>query len=383
MPTPSTAWNHGLAPLTREIAGVPAQAFRAHGADTWLMSPPCQPFCRMGKGAGLDDRRSSAFLHLLDVLQDAPPERLALENVPGFLGSAAHRLLELRLRALGFRIQVHQLCPTSFGIPNQRPRAFLLASRRPLPAREAPDLAPGPLAPYLDAQEDPALYLDPATLGRHLPGLDLVNADSRRSACFIGGYGQRYVGSGSFLRTPLGSAFLPGGGGAPPGPAAGVPVPGRAWGWSSATAAGQQPEPAGGDLGGWMGCWGPELRGCLGRPTTPTGRLDVWNPGIPGSPPWKSSRQGTWLPRVAVNFLAWLGSNRSRRWAMKSLIGLLSLAAILGALPAAAGDDPDPLMISDQDMQPSEPSEPPPARGRTALGRGAARTVRRAACPGH
>ena len=203
--------NHGLAPLTREIAGVPAQAFRAHGADTWLMSPPCQPFCRMGKGAGLDDRRSSAFLHLLDVLQDAPPERLALENVPGFLGSAAHRLLELRLRALGFRIQVHQLCPTSFGIPNQRPRAFLLASRRPLPAREAPDLAPGPLAPYLDAQEDPALYLDPATLGRHLPGLDLVNADSRRSACFIGGYGQRYVGSGSFLRTPLGiRRFSPG-----------------------------------------------------------------------------------------------------------------------------------------------------------------------------
>lgn len=53
---------------------------------------------------------------------------------------------------------------------------------------------------------------------------------------------------------------------------------------------------------------------------------------------------------------------------MKSLIGLLSLAAILGALPAAAGDDPDPLMISDQDMQPSEPSEPPPAQAPSGLG---------------
>ncbi len=203
--------NHGLAPLTREIARVPARTYGAHGADTWLMSPPCQPFCRMGKGEGLGDRRSSAFLHLLDVLPEAPPERLALENVPGFLGSTAHQLLETRLRALGFHIQAHQLCPTRFGVPNQRPRAFLLASRRPLAGREPPDLAPGPLAPYLDLQEDPALYLDPAILGRHLPGLDLVTPDSRRSACFIGGYGQRFVGSGSFLKTGRGiRRFSPG-----------------------------------------------------------------------------------------------------------------------------------------------------------------------------
>jgi DNA (cytosine-5)-methyltransferase 1/tRNA (cytosine38-C5)-methyltransferase len=203
--------NHGRSPLAREIAHLPAGAIQAQGADTWLLSPPCQPFCRMGTGQGLADRRSAAFLHLLDLLPEAPPERLALENVPGFLGSPAHELLDARLRALGFHLQAHRLCPTRFGIPNQRPRAFLLASRRPLPDREPPCLAPGPLAPYLDPREDPALYLDPAILGRHLPGLDLVTAESRRSACFIGGYGQRYVGSGSFLRTERGiRRFSPG-----------------------------------------------------------------------------------------------------------------------------------------------------------------------------
>jgi site-specific DNA-cytosine methylase len=197
-------FNHGQAPLARELARVPASEFRALGADTWLMSPPCQPFCRMGKGQGLEDRRSQAFLHLLDLMAEAPPERLALENVAGFLDSPAHHLLEERLASLGFHRVVYQLCPTRFGVPNQRPRVFLLAARRPLAPRPVPDLPPGPVADYLDAEEDPALYLDAGVLDRHLPGLDLVTAEARRTACFIGGYGQRYVGSGSFLRTARG-----------------------------------------------------------------------------------------------------------------------------------------------------------------------------------
>ena len=34
--------------------------------------------------------------------------------------------------------------------------------------------------------------------------MDFVTPEDRRSTCFIGGYGQRYVGSGSFLRTERG-----------------------------------------------------------------------------------------------------------------------------------------------------------------------------------
>ena len=196
--------NHGCAPLAREIARVRVQAFRAHGADTWLLSPPCQPFCRMGKHDGLADRRCQAFLHLMDVLREAPPDRLALENVTGFLGSEAHDLLSARLEAAGLRQVALQLCPSSFGLPNQRPRAFILASRAPLAPPPPPRIAPAPLERFLDPEEDPALYLDGAVLERHGPGLDLVTAESRRSACFIGGYGRKLVGSGSFLKTPRG-----------------------------------------------------------------------------------------------------------------------------------------------------------------------------------
>jgi site-specific DNA-cytosine methylase len=196
--------NHGDAPLAREIARVPAGAFRAFGADTWLLSPPCQPFCRMGNRRGLEDARSQAFLHLMEVILEAPPRRLVLENVQGFLDSPAHDLLRDRLDRIGLQRRDQVLCPSTFGIPNQRPRLFVVAGPGPIAPEPPPSLPAESLAGYLDPEEDPALYLDPAQLARHRPGLDLVTAQSRRSACFIGGYGQRFVGSGSFLETERG-----------------------------------------------------------------------------------------------------------------------------------------------------------------------------------
>jgi len=198
------ALNHGDRPKPRELATIPLQQLAAHGADTWLLSPPCQPFCRMGNHGGLADRRSRAFRHLMDLFREAPPERLVLENVGGFLGSDAHALLSERLRAHGLHRLELQACPSRFGLPNQRPRVFVVASRRPLAARSLPDLVPRPIEAFLDEAEDETLYLSPEVLARHRHGLDIVEAEDRRSTCFIGGYGQRFVGSGSFLRTARG-----------------------------------------------------------------------------------------------------------------------------------------------------------------------------------
>lgn len=196
--------NHGESPHAKELASIPQDKLLAFGADAWLMSPPCQPFCRMGNKQGLEDLRSRAFLRLMALFEPAPPRHLVLENVEGFLGSDAHALLTAKLRKGGFHAQEYRLCPTQFGIPNQRPRVFIVASRRPVPKLSPPALTPGQLGEFLDAEEDPSLYLDPAVLAKHKPGLDLVRPQDRRTACFIGGYGQRYVGSGSFLVTERG-----------------------------------------------------------------------------------------------------------------------------------------------------------------------------------
>lgn len=199
------ALNHGEAPRARELATIPLAELASHGADTWLLSPPCQPFCRMGNHRGLEDRRSRAFRRLMDLFPQAPPERLVLENVVGFLGSDAHALLAERIRGHGLHRLDLEACPSRFGQPNQRPRVFIVASRKPLQARALPDLAPRPLSAFLDPEPDAALFLSPETLARHQNGMDFVGPEDRHSTCFIGGYGQRYVGSGSFLRTDRGA----------------------------------------------------------------------------------------------------------------------------------------------------------------------------------
>ena len=38
------------------------------GADLIVMSPPCQPFCRVGKKRDVEDERSKSFIHFLDIL---------------------------------------------------------------------------------------------------------------------------------------------------------------------------------------------------------------------------------------------------------------------------------------------------------------------------
>ena len=204
------AVNHGDRPLTRNLASLPLAALAGHGADTWMMSPPCQPFCRMGNRSDLQDPRSAPFLHLMELFEAAPPEHLVLENVMGFLGSSAHGLLSGALDRHGFHRLELTVCASRFGLPNLRPRTYVVASRRPLRTPALPDLPAPRLAGFLDAEEDPQLYLRDEEL-RHKPGLDLVRPEDTRTSCFIGGYGQRYLGSGSFLVTPRGiRRFSPG-----------------------------------------------------------------------------------------------------------------------------------------------------------------------------
>lgn len=196
--------NHGHLPLNRELATIPGPDLAAWGADTWVMSPPCQPYTRMGNRADLADPRASALIHLMDILRSAPPRNLVVENVEGFLESESHVRLRSILDAMGFHVLTFRICPTRFGVPNQRPRVYLVATRVRREARPLPDTAPGPLTAYLDPVEDAGLYLPEAVREKHWMGLDLVRVEDQRSACFIGGYGKRFVGSGSFLVTERG-----------------------------------------------------------------------------------------------------------------------------------------------------------------------------------
>jgi site-specific DNA-cytosine methylase len=198
--------NFGNLPIARELATVSAREIISFGANAWLMSPPCQPFCRMGEARGLEDPRSAAFLRLIDLLPEIRPEHFVLENVEGFLESDAFPLLTQKLGDADLKWQCFTLCPTQFGIPNRKPRVFVVASINGVGNDAPPSIEPAPLSNYLDpdSDSDESLYLSIEEIERHGPGLDIVGPESKRSACFIGGYGKRFVGSGSFLKTPNG-----------------------------------------------------------------------------------------------------------------------------------------------------------------------------------
>ncbi len=73
----------GDAPRTCSIEGLKVADLNRWAADTWLMSPPCQPFTRGGSRKDHLDARSRALLHLIDVLDQVavPPRNILLENV--------------------------------------------------------------------------------------------------------------------------------------------------------------------------------------------------------------------------------------------------------------------------------------------------------------
>jgi tRNA (cytosine38-C5)-methyltransferase len=50
------------------------------------MSPPCQPYTRIGLQQGSVDARAKSFLHLLKVLgeMENKPKYILVENVKGF-----------------------------------------------------------------------------------------------------------------------------------------------------------------------------------------------------------------------------------------------------------------------------------------------------------
>ncbi|NXL00383.1 TRDMT methyltransferase, partial [Mesembrinibis cayennensis] len=111
------------------IQGITLKEFDRLSFDMILMSPPCQPFTRIGLQGDVSDPRTKSFLYILDILPRLQklPKYLLLENVKGFESSSARNELLRTLETCGFKYQEFLLSPTCLGIPNSRLRYFLIA----------------------------------------------------------------------------------------------------------------------------------------------------------------------------------------------------------------------------------------------------------------
>ncbi|XP_071850945.1 tRNA (cytosine(38)-C(5))-methyltransferase-like isoform X2 [Apostichopus japonicus] len=124
--------------LQRNIQSVSLKDFIKWDADVFLMSPPCQPFTRVGLKGDKTDPRTSSFLYLLQTLPQLTkkPGYILVENVKGFESSDTRNELVDVLKKCHFSYKEFLLSPTDLGVPNQRLRYFLLAKHQPLMFKE-------------------------------------------------------------------------------------------------------------------------------------------------------------------------------------------------------------------------------------------------------
>lgn len=118
--------------LERNIEGVSADQLDKLDFNVLLMSPPCQPYTRLGKQRGMDDHRATSLCKLIKNLQAmrSPPEFILLENVRGFEQSKTRAFVVGALTVMQFHYCEFLLCPTQLGVPNSRLRYYLLARKQ-------------------------------------------------------------------------------------------------------------------------------------------------------------------------------------------------------------------------------------------------------------
>ena len=126
------AHNFSMKPRQCNIEKLRLAELEAFGADMWVMSPPCQPFTRLGKRKDVDDHRTDSCLSLLAKIPMMmhPPRHLLLENVQGFECSETRRRLTGILASCDYILEEFLLDPRQLGVPNSRLRYYMIATRQ-------------------------------------------------------------------------------------------------------------------------------------------------------------------------------------------------------------------------------------------------------------
>lgn len=226
--------------MQRNIEALTAEEIENLQPDMILLSPPCQPFTRMGKQKGLADSRSMALIHFMELLPKLWGVRyVLLENVVGFESSVACKELIQILQENLFETQQFHLCPSQFHIANSRNRYYLLAKRKPwkfqfettelekeLPVDVGITSKPHPackplhslnskyaqmlenddhcfrlskILEQLQPEEQAAHAVPDKLLERYVYETDFVTADDYGSCCFTKAYRRYFHGTGSIL----------------------------------------------------------------------------------------------------------------------------------------------------------------------------------------
>ena len=126
-----------------DIRDIPAVSIPSH--DILCAGFPCQPFSKARKqDLPAHTELGELYLEILRIALFARPKYFILENVPNILkhdGGRVWRELETDLRGMGYSTAYMKFSPHQFGVPQHRPRVFLVGSQSSLDGFEWPEMS--------------------------------------------------------------------------------------------------------------------------------------------------------------------------------------------------------------------------------------------------
>lgn len=137
--------NHHLdhALMAGDITAVSEALIPDH--DVLCAGFPCQPFSQAGLKKGLQDVRGTLFFDILRILQEKRPAAYFLENVRGLeKHDEGHTftMIKKSLQNLGYSFQSFRVRASDYGLPQHRPRLFMIGFADGVSTIEAPAKKP-------------------------------------------------------------------------------------------------------------------------------------------------------------------------------------------------------------------------------------------------
>ena len=123
--------------ITADIKNVDIHALREelnilpHEPSLYAACTPCQPFSTLNTMHAQDGRKS-LLLDFASIVEQAPPDYIIVENVPGLgnaFGEEIFSVFKNILANCGFQIDAAKLDAKEYGVPQTRKRFILVASR--------------------------------------------------------------------------------------------------------------------------------------------------------------------------------------------------------------------------------------------------------------
>ncbi|MCU5068340.1 DNA (cytosine-5-)-methyltransferase [Bacillus thuringiensis] len=128
--------NYGIMP-EGDITHIGAEEIPPH--DILCAGFPCQPFSISGKRKGFEDTRGTLFFDVARIAKHHKPKILFMENVRNF---ATHdsgntlKMVEETLNEIGYDLWHKVLNASHFGLPQNRERIFMIATRKDIKVQE-------------------------------------------------------------------------------------------------------------------------------------------------------------------------------------------------------------------------------------------------------